>query len=396
MYLQEKQIEIIRKFIPDKEYADYVIEYLEKNEIVDDGVFDNPNKNIYDIGSLLITDYNERRRNCDYYPVSRDIFLKRIPFYFEKISGETLKKWISSLLYSKHDKEENVEEEVEKIYNVFEFFYYDAGLSLDEIRKYPDYQLTVGTRNEIKEDDDEKSDFSFLNMLAGRVISTSHLNLTTLDILYRWHDYVRICKDLKWHDYIPDRLITKFNEALEAVELEPIIYGIETKSVSLGLEKEGRCYTAYGNFPCDGMGRPIMKWIALRLENVKNLKCTCERSAFGELSFEVQPDSMVSSLQYLTPCDELAEPTDEFVRLTWGHVYAGPKRMFFHCESLKHMRIDRGMTQKELADAIEVSVRTYQKWENGTTKPDCQSLLRIMNWLDISDSQDLIYYEMEE
>ena len=135
MYLQEKQIEIIRKFIPDKEYADYVIEYLEKNEIVDDGVFDNPNKNTYDISSLLITDYNERKRNCDYYPVSRDIFFKRIPFYFEKISGETLKKWISSLLYSKHDKEENVEEEVEKIYNVFEFFYYDAGLSLDEIRK---------------------------------------------------------------------------------------------------------------------------------------------------------------------------------------------------------------------------------------------------------------------
>lgn len=38
---------------------------------------------------------------------------------------------------------------------------------------------------------------------------------------------------------------------------------------------------------------------------------------------------------------------------------------------------------------IQANVRTYQKWENGETKPDGYFLLRILNWLDINDIQSL-------
>lgn len=51
------------------------------------------------------------------------------------------------------------------------------------------------------------------------------------------------------------------------------------------------------------------------------------------------------------------------------------------------------MTQKQLAEAIDASVRTYQKWEAGTTMPDCHNLIRIMNWLGIHDVQELITYD---
>lgn len=51
------------------------------------------------------------------------------------------------------------------------------------------------------------------------------------------------------------------------------------------------------------------------------------------------------------------------------------------------------MTQAEVAEAIGTSVRTYQKWENGNTTPDGHNLLRIMNWLDIRDVQDLIEFD---
>lgn len=50
------------------------------------------------------------------------------------------------------------------------------------------------------------------------------------------------------------------------------------------------------------------------------------------------------------------------------------------------------MTQAELASAIGASVRTYQKWEGGETTPDGHHLLRIMNWLNITDVQELINY----
>ena len=50
------------------------------------------------------------------------------------------------------------------------------------------------------------------------------------------------------------------------------------------------------------------------------------------------------------------------------------------------------MTQNDVAEAIGTSVRTYQKWEGGDTTPDGHNLLRLMNWLEITDVQSLIIY----
>lgn len=37
--------------------------------------------------------------------------------------------------------------------------------------------------------------------------------------------------------------------------------------------------------------------------------------------------------------------------------------------------------------------RTYQKWENGETIPDGYNLLKLMNWLNLSDPLSLIIQE---
>jgi len=77
----------------------------------------------------------------------------------------------------------------------------------------------------------------------------------------------------------------------------------------------------------------------------------------------------------------------------WERVYAGPQNMSFNRYALKEYREECGLTQKQLAEAIDVSVRTYQKWEAGKTMPDCHNLIRIMNWLGIRDVQSLIAYD---
>ena len=66
-------------------------------------------------------------------------------------------------------------------------------------------------------------------------------------------------------------------------------------------------------------------------------------------------------------------------------LYAGPKHLDFDNTALRRLRKSRGYTQKEVADAIGASVRTYQKWESGVTTPDSKYMLRLLNWLDISD-----------
>jgi len=56
--------------------------------------------------------------------------------------------------------------------------------------------------------------------------------------------------------------------------------------------------------------------------------------------------------------------------------------------NLKHLKY----TQKDVAYAIGDTVRTYQKWENGETAPDGHYLLRLLNWLDFRDIQDVVRY----
>ena len=122
------------------------------------------------------------------------------------------------------------------------------------------------------------------------------------------------------------------------------------------------------------------------------MSCTCVNSRYGELIIQINPESMIYVLNYVDGNGELAEPGEAGTVISWEQQYAGPLNMVFDNEALKEARKAFKMTQKELADAIGTSVRTYQKWENGDTKPDCQSLLRLMNWLEIEDVLYLIAY----
>lgn len=60
--------------------------------------------------------------------------------------------------------------------------------------------------------------------------------------------------------------------------------------------------------------------------------------------------------------------------------------------ALKYWRNQLGYTQKEVASAVGTSIRTYQKWESGKTTPDGYYLIRLLNWLDISNLQDIVQY----
>lgn len=62
--------------------------------------------------------------------------------------------------------------------------------------------------------------------------------------------------------------------------------------------------------------------------------------------------------------------------------------MEFDFTVLKNRRQRLKMTQKEVAEAVGATLRTYQKWENGETTPDSKFLLRLLNWLDIRDVVD--------
>ncbi len=53
-------------------------------------------------------------------------------------------------------------------------------------------------------------------------------------------------------------------------------------------------------------------------------------------------------------------------------------------EKLKIIRKEMGLTQKELANSLNVSQQTYSDYENGKTEPDIDTIIKMAEMLQIS------------
>lgn len=51
---------------------------------------------------------------------------------------------------------------------------------------------------------------------------------------------------------------------------------------------------------------------------------------------------------------------------------------------IKEFREDLKWTQKELAEKIDNSQRNVSNWENGSSEPDCESIVKLAEVLDVS------------
>ncbi|WP_394405361.1 helix-turn-helix domain-containing protein [Streptococcus sp. 20-1249] len=52
-------------------------------------------------------------------------------------------------------------------------------------------------------------------------------------------------------------------------------------------------------------------------------------------------------------------------------------------DNLKALRLEFGMSQKELADEIGTSQQAYGRWENGITSPTLTSIEKIAQFFDV-------------
>ena len=53
-------------------------------------------------------------------------------------------------------------------------------------------------------------------------------------------------------------------------------------------------------------------------------------------------------------------------------------------EKLTELRGARSLTQSELGAALDVSGKTVSKWENGTSEPDIQMLLKLAEFFGVT------------
>jgi len=53
-------------------------------------------------------------------------------------------------------------------------------------------------------------------------------------------------------------------------------------------------------------------------------------------------------------------------------------------DRLRELRTERGLTQPQVADALEISRATYANWEQGRREPDANSIILLCNYFKVS------------
>ena len=387
MKLTQEQVAFIERYInEDLIDKQILIEYLEKHRLIKNDVFKRCSK----LGKAKPFSNSAYCHSLNseegFFPVSRSKFIRRIPFYFfaDESTNVHRHSFLGPLLYSASGSSEALE----GIYLELEWLFYDLEMPLEIIFGYPSSQLHM------PEQKNQKGVFD--TSIYSRALFGEGSKIGQVTLFKQWCDYLHICEQLSWTDYTPERFITKYNYALEAVGRESIIYEPVRRLGGTYFVIGDHEISCRGHFPCDEDGAPILRWTSLKISNAKAITFDADRSRNGELTIALNPDTTIHFLEPEEETDVVESESDaEHIR-EWQQVYAGPLTMSFDSDSLRTFRMACNMTQQEVANAIGASVRTYQKWEKGETTPDGHYLLRLMNWLQIDSVQHLVKYSFRE
>lgn len=385
MKLTEQQISFINKYVDetliDKEK---LIEYLEMHRTIKNEVFKKCAKR-REKTSFLDESYCILLNGSQgYNPVTRDTFIRRIPFYFYyNIDGENDRPRAGLWRILSRNDEDTNPETLEAFYVDLEFMFYDLGIELKNIFNYAADQVIPSRK---KKENEALSLSSVLTKYVENKMLETKGAIQQRDLFKMWRNYLRLCQRTGHFNYLPERFLGEYNTVLEKAGYKPIIYH-PLSEYGVYFFREGNQFTCRGNFPCDNEGRPVLKWTSIKIENAKDIYFSGVKSQVGTLTIDLLPTTNIYLWGEENYYDEEEEPDSE-----WHQIYAGPQNMEFNYSALKEIRHYRKLTQKEVADAIGANVRTYQKWENNESIPDGHYLLRIMNWLQIENVQYLITY----
>lgn len=344
--ISEKDVEAIRSSVNQKYFdVNKLVEYLNTHEIVGNEVFEEVTIDPESMPARLNKDLSDK---YGYTPIPVDKFLRRIPFYFFYPNNEeaiNTHAWLGAIVRRVDMKSSDEERDanLEKMYQALEDIHYRFHIGVEDIFAYMD--------------------------IRGHKLKTEQF--------MEWYDYLMLCEKLHWYDYMPEAFAYKYNLALEAAGRKPVIYKLHEILPGEYCIRFKNTIEIQGTFPVDPAGKPVLRWIGIILNNPGEITCGLDKGGHTAWKIDIQ----------LTPKTELYAQNiyDDEDDNNWYRLYAGPLTMEFDYTVLKSRRTWMGMTQKEVAEAVGATLRTYQKWEIGETTPDSKFLLRLLNWLDIRD-----------
>ena len=348
--LNKEQENFIKQYI-NKEIFDVekVIYYLQLHDIVGEEIFEIAQKENKYYGRLITHGYG-------YNPISTDVFVRRIPFYFytpefeHDMLGDLSDIIISIYKLDTHDIKDN--NTLEELYGILEKMFYVRGMSIRDIMNY-----------------------------AHKI---SHTNYEG-EFFYKWAHYLDLCDKLHIDNKYPKNFLFETNRVLKMAGEEPDIFEPGYVGFNEPYIRDGNEIIVGGEFPYTEDNQAALQWIGVWLENAAYVK-VCDAYGMDEPKF-IEKELHIG----LTPSTKIYLPnTTKDNKLIWEPIYFGPLVMEFDNSTLKKFRKRAKLTQKIVAESIGIQIRTYQKWEKGEVKPDGYNLIRLMNFLDISSVQDFL------
>ena len=336
----------IREHVKHEYYdVDKLITFLMHHEVIPSSVFtscDRKHRGI-DYHSRLLDSLN------GYEPIDKGRFLGRIPFYF----------------YIDETPEKNPIKVPLELGTLIEACLYE-GYSSTGMYVALDKMFALGIP--------VKDIFTYYVKQAGEI---------SAEMFFMWFDYIEKGINIGIDEYMPKHLISAYNEVLEKIGEAPIIYEVDGDLGDSMNHKEDRKLVFEGRIPCDDNGKPIMKWLNIRVNKGATVFCTCKHSEEGKLIITDSPELLILKKEYLKK--------DKHI---WVQYYVGAKYAAFDNTVLRDKRLLLGLTQKQVAEAVGTTERTYQRWEasENPAEPGAHYLIRLLVVLEIDDVQSLIKY----
>ena len=240
--ISEKDLEMIRSAVNQQYFdVDKLVEYLNTHEIIGNDVFKAVAIDPDSMPARLNTDLKDK---YGYTPIPKDKFIRRIPFYFYYPHDEENKSthaWLGAIVRRVNLKssDEEIADNLEKMYQALEDIHYNFHISVEDIFAYMDIR-------------DHK--------------------LKTEEFM-EWYDYLKLCEQLHWYDFMPDGFLYKYNMALEAAGRDPVIYDLDEVMPGEYFWRDGGSIEIQGTFPVDPAGNPILRWIGIILKNAGEITC---------------------------------------------------------------------------------------------------------------------------
>lgn len=382
--LSSEQENIIRRYVvPEFFSIEAFIQYLSNYEIINFDIFTQcsmPGKR---------PQFSFLR---SYRPVSRDVFIRRIPFYFFDLRNTLDFFSLTDLFegYIDFSNQRTTQSETSDDGTKLPAVAGDYSCFNPDVDFEPLYEMLEKVVYTYKVPLDRA--LKYLLKSFGRFVNFKYF--------YHWLSYLDLLDEVNEDNVFPKSLYYAFNKELISKGKSPRLVMPDGFSEKVIFNSEEKCqmFRIGGFFPIED-GKPIMEWIGLWLEECGDISIQNRPSNAGSFEDYILLSSKAESRSVLeirvNPKSRIFELTrkqdkDGISHNYWRQIFAGSQVSEFTMKPLMAMREKLKLSQKEVAELADINLRSYQRMEAGNSTPDALNLIELMTLLGINGTEAFI------